>query len=195
MKLSNLKLPEKLQPYRGVIGFAVILTVSNLFWKYNVLGDESDTLVTFWGLDISSPFILLARHVAETTTSILHLFGWNVSLDSSNIVRHKTGTAAQIIWACSGLKQSYIYFCIIAFSRGSCLKKLWYIPLGLLIVYVFNIFRITVIVACIEQHPNWFDFLHFYFFKYLFYAVIFGMWVFWEEKIVGQMEAKKEANV
>lgn len=184
MKKSIFKLPEKLAPYRGVIGFAVILTISNLFWKYNVLGDESNTQVTFWGLDISETFIFMAKHIAQVTATILHFLGWNVSLDSTNMVRHETGNSAQIIWACSGLKQAYIYFCIIAFSRGPWLKKLWYIPLGLLIVYLFNIFRITVIVACIDQHPNWFEFLHLYFFKYLFYGVIFGMWVFWEEKIV-----------
>jgi exosortase/archaeosortase family protein len=160
-----MKLPEKLQPYRGVIGFAIILTVSNLFWKYNVLGDESNTLVTFWGLDISSPFIFLARHVAELSTAILNFLGWHVSLDSANVVRHETGNAAQLIWACSGLKQAYIFLCIIVFSRGPWLKKLWFLPLGLFVVYLFNIFRITVIVAFIEHHPNWFDFIHLYFFK------------------------------
>jgi len=46
-----MKLPEKLEPYRGVLLFAVILMLSNFFWKYNVLGDESnsiDSTVTFW---------------------------------------------------------------------------------------------------------------------------------------------------
>jgi len=194
MKKSIFKLPEKLAPYRGVIGFAVILTISNLFWKYNVLGDESNTQVTFLGLDISETFIFMAKHIAQVTATILHFLGWNVSLDSTNMVRHETGNSAQIIWACSGLKQAYIYFCIIAFSRGPWLKKLWYIPLGLLIVYLFNIFRITVIVACIDQHPNWFEFLHLYFFKYLFYGVIFGMWVFWEEKIVGKNKKISDDN-
>jgi len=194
MKKSIFKLPEKLAPYRGVIGFAVILTISNLFWKYNVLGDESNTQVTFLGLDISETFIFMAKHIAQVTATILHFLGWNVSLDSTNMVRHETGNSAQIIWACSGLKQAYIYFCIIAFSRGPWLKKLWYIPLGLLIVYLFNIFRITVIVACIDQHPNWFEFLHLYFFKYLFYGVIFGMWVYWEEKIVGKNKKISDDN-
>jgi exosortase/archaeosortase family protein len=184
MKFPTVKLPIKLEPYSGIIGFVIILTVSNIFWKYNVLGDESNTLVSFWGLNISAPFILMARHVAVTVSSILHLLGWNVVLDSTNFVRHENGNSVQIIWACTGLKQAYIYFCIITFSRGLWLKKLWYIPLGLLVVYLFNIFRITFIVACINQHPNWFEFLHLYFFKYLFYGIIFGMWVLWEEKIV-----------
>ena len=59
MQLHKIKLPEKLEPFRGVIIFAVVLLLSNFFWKYNVLGDEDtsgDNTVTFWGNDISIPF-------------------------------------------------------------------------------------------------------------------------------------------
>lgn len=191
MESLRFKFPKKLLPYRGIIGFAVILLISNLFWKYNVLGDESNTQVTFWGLDISAPFIFMARHVSEVTTMILNFLGWNISLSPANVVRHESGNAAQIIWSCSGLKQAYIFICIIAFARGPWIKKLWFIPLGLLIVYLFNIFRITFIVACIERHRDWFVFLHQYFFKYLFYGVIFGMWVYWEEKFAEKEDKRK----
>jgi len=51
-----MKLPAKIVPYNGVIYFVVILLASHFFWKFTVLGDESDTLVTFFGLDISAPF-------------------------------------------------------------------------------------------------------------------------------------------
>lgn len=191
MKLAPFKLPPKLAPYRGVIGFVIILMVSNFIWKYNVLGDETDTQVTFLGLDISAPFIYMARHVAELCTWLLHIIGSNVTLDASNTLRHDNKVSVQIIWGCTGLKQAYIFFCIIAFSRGPWTKKLWYIPLGLIVVYAFNIFRITFIIAFIENHHNTFDLLHFYIFKYLFYMIIFAMWVYWEEIIV---ETKQLSN-
>lgn len=184
MKLALFKLPPKLAPYRGVIGFVVILMVSNFIWKYNVLGDETDTLVTLWGIDISAPFIYMTRHVAEICTWLLHVTGHNVTLDTLNILRHDNNVSVQIIWGCTGLKQAYIFICIIAFSRGPWAKKMWYIPLGLIVVYIFNIFRITFIIAFIENYHNAFDLLHFYIFKYLFYLIIFAMWVYWEEIIV-----------
>ena len=34
-----------------------------------------------------------------------------------------------------------------------------------------------------EHHPEWFHMLHDYLFKYLFYAILFGMWVIFVEKI------------
>lgn len=183
MKIKKLQFPEKLVPYRGIIRFICILLVSNFIWKYTVLGDESYTSVTFFGINISYPFMLMSDHVATVSTAVLHFFGSNIALEPNNILRHDNGQGVHIIWACTGIKQAYIYMCIIAFSRGSWLKKLWYIPAGLTIVYLFNIFRIVCIIALIKQHPNWFDFLHEQLFKDLFYIVIFGMWVLWEEKI------------
>ncbi len=186
MNLTSLKLPEKLAPYRGVILFAVVLLLSNWFWKYNVFGDEDGSTVTFWGMDISAPFVWMARHAALVSVAILHFLGWNVSLDVHNIFRHDSGFSVQIVWACTGLKQAYIAFCILLFARGPWRKKLWYIPVALLGVYLFNIFRITFIIAAVDKHPEWFHFLHIRLFKYLFYAVIFGLWVIWEEKIAAK---------
>lgn len=183
MKIPSFKLPEKLAPYRGVIGFAVVLLLSNWFWKYNVFGDEEGSSVNFWGMDVSAPFVFMARHAATIAISILQYLGWDISLDTSNVFHFNSGFTVQVVWACTGLKQAYICFCILAFSRGPWQKKLWYIPLALLVVYLFNIFRITFIIAAVDQHPDWFHFLHIRLFKYLFYAIIFGMWVIWEEKI------------
>ena len=192
MKLQPIKLPEKLEPFRGVIFFAVILMAANFFWKYNVLGDEAANLnssVTFWGWDISTPFTYAALNVAHACEFVLNTIGWDVKLKPDNSISHPNGRSVLIIWACTGLKQAYIFFSIIAFYRGPWKKKLWYIPLGLCVVYLFNIFRISFIIAAIENHPGWFTFLHEYLFKYIFYGIIFLMWVFWEEKI-----AQKKKN-
>ena len=184
---------KKLEPVQGVILFFVILLVANIFWKFDVLGDESttgDSMVTFWGFNISAPFVWMAHHVAHATTAILHFFGSSASLKTNNLIRFPNGNSVYIIWACTGMKQAYICFCILAFSRGPWMKKAWFIPLSLAVVYLFNIFRITFIVACIENHPTWFHFLHVYVFKYIFYGVIFLMWVYWEEKIAGKKQVK-----
>ena len=187
MQLSKLKFSEKIEPYKGVIYFATILMLSNLFWKYNILGDESyslDSKVTFWGLDISSPFSWMADAIAKSTLFILNLLGFNVTLDIGNVFRHENGFNVQVVWACTGLKQAYIFFCIIAFYRGPWKKKFWFIPLGLVVVFLFNLFRIAFIIGIVGFYPHWFEFLHIIVFKYLFYGVIFLMWVYWEEKIV-----------
>lgn len=177
------KLPEKMRPYAGIIYFMLVLVIAHFFWKFTVKGDETDTIVTFMGLNISGPFNFLAQHVAQATAYLLHLFGSGAQLMDNNVIRHENGVAVRIVWSCTGIKQSYIFFCIIAFYGRNLKQKLWYIPLGLLLIYIINILRITAITALIKSYPEYFDLLHEHLFKYLFYIIMFGMWVFWEEKV------------
>jgi exosortase/archaeosortase family protein len=197
MKIRKIKLPKKLNPLRGVILFAIVLMLSNFFWKYNIIGDDAtktDSIVTFWGLNISAPFVWMANHVSNTVYLILHFLKSPVQIIPINILRFPNGNSIHIIWACTGLKQAFICFCIMTFSRGPWCKKLWFVPLSLLVVYLFNIFRITFIVASVEKNSEWFDFLHFYAFKYVFYGIIFLMWVFWEERIVPFTNKSEDLN-
>lgn len=62
-------------------------------------------------------------------------------------------------------------------------NKLWFIPLGLFLIHFINIARISAITAFMEFHPEWFEVLHTYIFKYLFYGILFLFWVFYIEKI------------
>jgi exosortase/archaeosortase family protein len=184
MKTSILEIKKAFEPYSGVVYFVVILLLSHFIWKFSIIGDDSDTLVTLFGIDISAPFNLMAAHVAKATTAVLHFFGIEVQLQSGNIIRHINDQAVRIVWSCTGIKQAYIFVCILLFYSGPIRHKLWYIPSGLILVYLFNIFRISVITALVGVRPEWFEFLHEQLFKYLFYALIFGIWVLWEEKLV-----------
>jgi exosortase/archaeosortase family protein len=88
----------------------------------------------------------------------------------------------KIVWSCSGLKQMFVFFCIIAFYPGAEKHKLWFIPVGLLLIWFLNVLRISAIVGVFAHFPEQFDFVH-EMSKYIFYFVIFMFWVFWEEKI------------
>lgn len=177
------KLPEKLRPYAGIIYFMLVLVVAHFFWKFTVRGDETDTIVTFFGFNISTPFNFMAQHVAQATAFILHFAGSDAQLIDHNVIRHENGVAVRIVWSCTGLKQAYIFFCIIAFYSNNFKQKIWFIPVGLVVIYAVNILRIAAITALVESFPEYFDLLHEHLFKYLFYLIMFGMWVIWEEKI------------
>ncbi len=186
-------MPESILPYSGIIYFVVILTVSHFFWKFTVLGDETDQIVTFFGLNISAPFNFMATHVANVTAHILKWLGYQFTLTNNTII-YSSNVGVHIVWACSGLKQAYIFTCIIGFYRGSLRNKVWFIPIGLLVVYIVNVIRITAIAALIKDHPDWFYHLHEHLFKYLFYAIIFGMWVIWEEKFSKKSSSPKPSG-
>ncbi len=194
MKYSFAHLQSQLRPYRDVIVFVVTLLVANYFWKWTMNGDEYGEQVTWFGLDVTAPFEFMACHIASVVYGLLSLFRDTVTMPDEHTIRFASGVGTTIIWGCSGLKQSFIWLCLILTvrpifksSNSQILKfsiaKSLYILLGWLCCYVFNILRIFLIALLIEHHPDWFEVLHNYIFKYLFYAMLFGLWVIFVEKI------------
>jgi exosortase/archaeosortase family protein len=184
---------EPLKPYSDVIIFMVTLLVANYAWKWTMVGDENGDCVTWFGLDITAPFEFMACHIASVVYWLVSLFRDNAYMSDPHTIRFVGGTGTTIIWGCTGLKQSFIWLCLILTVKGTTatsgkalwLKKLWFIPLGWVCCYAFNILRIFLIALLIEQHPNWFPLLHDYIFKYLFYGMLFGLWVWFVEGIRG----------
>ena len=68
-------------------------------------------------------------------------------------------------------------------TAGDWKSKTWFIPFGWLCIFAFNILRIVAITMFIEYHPDWFNVLHKYIFKYLFYGMMFMLWVWYVERI------------
>jgi exosortase/archaeosortase family protein len=175
----------KHEHYSGIIYFAVILIVVHFLWKFLVIGEESDSLVTFLGIDISALFRFMVRHIAKVCNKTINILGFGSVLRfGNNIWFPDVQQGIRIVWGCTAIKQSYIFICIIAFYRGAWQQKLWYIPAGLVVIYLFNIFRISAIAIVMKFHHEWFYFVHEIFLKLFFYFVIFLMWVFWKEKFV-----------
>lgn len=197
MKSRSLKqLFEALKPYEDVIIFVLTLLVANYFWKFTFSGDEDGEMVTWFGLDVTAPFEFMACHIAKVVYWLVSLFRDTVYMVGEHTIRFESGTGTTIVWACSGLKQSFIWMCLIltvvpkskienqkSKIQNLWLHKLWYIPLGWVCCYVFNILRIFLIALFMENHPEWFHLLHDYIFKYMFYAMLFGLWVIFVEKI------------
>lgn len=181
MKFRSLK--QRFEPYTDVIIFMVTLFVANYFWKFTMQGDENGDMVTWFGLDVTAPFEFMSCHIASAVYWLVSLFRDSVFMVGDHTIRFETGSGSTIIWGCSGLKQMFIWMCLILTVRGGWIHKLWYIPMGWVCCHAFNILRIFLITLFVEFHPDWFHVLHDYIFKYMFYAMLFGLWVLFVEKV------------
>ena len=181
MKFHLLK--QRFEPYTDILIFVVTLFVANYFWKFTMTGDENGDVVTWFGLDVTAPFAFMSHHIAACVYWLVSLCRDTVYMVGDNSIRFDTGSGSTIIWGCSGLKQMFFWTCLILTVRGGWIHKLWFIPLGWVCCHVFNILRIFIITLFMEFHPEWFHVLHDYIFKYLFYAMLFGLWVVFVEKV------------
>lgn len=194
--MVNEQIVNRLKPYADVIIFMVTLLVANYFWKWTVMGDEDGVqeMVTWFGLDITAPFDWMSRHIAARVYWLVSLVNDHVVMRGDHVVGFPNGHGSSIIWSCSGLKQLFIWLCLMLTVRGGWKHKLWFIPLGAIVCHGFNILRIALITLFLENHPDWFTILHDYIFKYLFYGLMFLMWVWFVEGIRGDQRQSAQKS-
>ncbi len=174
----------------------VTLVVANYLWKFTVHGDEStvagDT-VTWLGLNLTPVFDAYARHIAAVVFAIIRSMKDTIYMTGATTLRWISGHGTHIVWSCTPIKQSFIWLCLLLTTspilplldrqyRTAAIKIGWTMA-GLVAIYAFNILRIVLITLALEHHPEWFELLHTYIFKYLFYAMMFLLWVIYVEKL------------
>ena len=181
---------QKLKPFEGVIRFIIVLIATHYFWKFTIIGDESDRMVTFLGLNLSPFFMWVTHIVADLGYQVVHWFTDSVHL-FGNTITFNNGSAVRVIWACNGLKQMFIFICIMLFSRGPMKHKLWFILCGLGFLFMLNLIRVAGLAMIIRYDRELFHLFHNYIFKYMFYGFIFLIWVFWEEYFLPRYQTEE----
>ena len=129
---------------------------------------------------------------SETESFLAHQVFLSASWIVEHIIHYPIRTADNTLFfanngyvavegACSGLKQFYQWTVLMILFPGPWKKKLWYIPLGIIIIHLFNILRIVILSVVTVHLPQQWDFIHSWILRPFFYVVIFALWVVWVE--------------
>lgn len=180
------KVIRTIHPYKNILYFMVLLLVTHFLWKIAVDGNLNGHEISIFGIDATAPFEQLSRLTAKAARWTVRLFPDTDTFQRKDTILYFTDapdSSVIIIWGCTAVKQLYIFLVIMLLFPGPWRKKLWYIPLGCLILIIYNIVRIAVICMLIKNHPERFEMLHEGVFRYIFYGLIFLLWLIWEEKI------------
>jgi exosortase/archaeosortase family protein len=76
-----------------------------------------------------------------------------------------------------------LFSLLIIFITGQWKHKAWFIPVGIVILHLTNVFRIICLVVIAMHWPQQIHYAHDNLLRILYYIVIFGLWVVWVEKI------------
>jgi exosortase/archaeosortase family protein len=208
-----------LKPYKGILLFVFLLFLFHFSWKIifdgdggerseiilnireslniAVEGDIYEDRIYFLGKDItpewfdsvnlwltsaSAWFIRLIPDYRDVIKNGIYLY----FPDGKNTIA--------IVWSCTGIKQMSIFSLIMLFYWGPFLKKLWYIPLGCLILTIYNVIRISMITILTRYHPEQFDSLHNGISRYIYYIIVFVLWVIWAEFIDKNRHGKRQSK-
>lgn len=86
---------------------------------------------------------------------------------------------------CNGLILMVLFAGFILAFPGPWKTKLWYIPLGVLGIYVINSLRVIALAVNHLYSRSSFEFNHKYTFLILVYGVIFCFWMIWVNRFSG----------
>jgi exosortase family protein XrtF len=92
---------------------------------------------------------------------------------------------------CNGITLMFLFTIFVIAYPGNFKNKLWYIPLGILIVHTINIARIIGLALIAKYDYTYLDFNHTYTFTFLAYSAVFGLWMIWVNKLSGTKLSEK----
>jgi exosortase/archaeosortase family protein len=111
-----------------------------------------------------------------------HVLNIPVTADESRTMHFEKNGFICIDAGCSGLKPILQFILLMLIFPGPWKHKAWFIPMGIVIVHLTNLFRITGLAFVTVTIPQYWEFSHDYLFRPFFYVVIFLLWVWWVEK-------------
>ena len=171
----------------GPAYFAVLLVITHFAWKWSFstsLSLGGAPQVWLWStFNCSDFFQWFVEQLQDAVFWFLNtVCGQNVYKMGEFILTIDSRSFVRIVWSCVGLKQLFIFTCIIAFYPAAHGKKLWFIPLSAVLIFVINFFRIVAIIAHNQYVPTDFAVWH-ETSKYVFYGILFAWYVLWDQKI------------
>jgi exosortase/archaeosortase family protein len=178
-----------LKPYKGILLFLFLLFLFHFSWKIAIDGDREGSYMYFFGKDVTPEwFHTTCRWLTAAAAWLIHLFPNTQDLVEEDTMLYfpNGGIRIAIVWGCTGIKQMFIFSGIMLFYRGPFLKKLWYIPMGWVILTIYNVIRIGATVIFTNGHGERFESLHDGILRYIYYTIVFLLWIVWEEFIVNK---------
>ncbi len=131
----------------------------------------------------------ISIHVAEISMFFISLFGYTPVINTStdfviiSIEGNYLNHGAWIGEPCNGLKVFGLFSIFILAFQGKWTNKLWFIPLGILILHLANAIRIAILTIISAQNPALLDFNHNITFQVIVYGIVFILWYLWVNKL------------
>lgn len=125
-------------------------------------------------------------HIIKVSNSVLQTIGYKTFLvlqDRDYQVIGVDGSSGVWIGSkCNSITLFALFSVFIIAYPGVIKHKLWFIPLGVLIIHTLNICRVVALALIAFYSPESLNFNHTYTFTFLIYIVIFTLWVIWINK-------------
>lgn len=126
--------------------------------------------------------------VTRQTSAILNL------LSEQTTTLPKPGTASvsilegmrnalNVYEGCNGINVMIVFVAFIFAFGGAARKMVWFIPLGIILIYLINLVRVLGLFYVAQYWKEYFYYIHKYAFTAFIYGFVLILWWWWIEKI------------
>ena len=119
---------------------------------------------------------------AATMLSIAGMSGSTALGDEQVIVKINNIGMVGVGNPCNGLELFVLFAGFIICFPGNLKSKIWFIPLGIIGIYLINALRAAILAVIQLKAPENLDFNHHYTFTIIVYSFIFALWMMWVNK-------------
>ncbi len=120
----------------------------------------------------------VGRSAAVLSGGLLDALGLDPTVDG-RVIRLPSGSGVWVADACTGLATVGLFAGFVLAYPGSWRRRVWFLPLGVLVIHLANVVRIAGLAWLRDVEPALFDPVHQWGATPFFYAVVFGLWVVW----------------
>lgn len=125
--------------------------------------------------------------VAKQSQKTLSVFGSGVytapNPDEPGIkLFYQNCWVARIIEGCNGISVMILFVAFVVAFSGKLKQTVFFILAGVLMIHIFNIFRIALLAMAIFHYPQYEHILHGVLFPLVIYGLVFLLWVIWVNK-------------
>jgi exosortase family protein XrtF len=162
---------------------AVIKFLALFFGSYIILTLLYQAYLNYFPSENHYPDYI-THQVAKQSYEIIKLLGYNTYFTkdpstSCMLIGIDNSYISRVIEGCNSISVIILFLSfILAFWKGAK-PTFFFILAGSILIYFFNVIRISLITIGIHFYPEYKDLLHDIFFPLFIYGIVFLLWIYW----------------
>lgn len=143
-----------------------VLVYNNYLGNFSLHVDEITQIVTEQVAQLFSLTLpeITTAYSCESPVSEIQYFGVTLVI---------------LMEGCNAVSVMILFVAFLVAFKGPLKNYLWFVPSGILLLYLANIVRIYLIGMIVLYYPNYVDMAHDYVFPGVIYGTTFLLWVVW----------------
>jgi exosortase family protein XrtF len=128
--------------------------------------------------------------ITEQASFLLKLFGEQTHTQLRGnaptvSIHNDKHVALSVFEGCNSINVMIVFISFLFAFKGSWKKLIWFLPLGLLLIYAANLLRIVALYYVAEYWRQYFYYVHKYLFTAAIYLLVFLLWWWWIKTVSG----------